>query len=161
MYISKFIPINVISNLVDFVKDNYGSTRGLLLSFRDFMLATLFKRSYFKTKINADKRVVFVFKSNIFRSTLAQEVMKLQSFCQVLSFSVDTHTGKPNNPRMVFAARGLGCDLSKHSTKSLSDIRIRNGDFLLIAIATVMFIPFFRLYLIKGNTIICCLSRPQ
>ena len=73
-------------------------------------------------------RVVFVCKGNICRSPLAHVVFQLNSRLPVASFGLDTTTGCPAHPPIIFQSKLQGYDLSNHLTTSVVDFKPQEND---------------------------------
>ena len=124
------MPMTVLNRAFSIINDRFGSKKSFLLSIRDFFLALAFKRHYFQTNIAVANRVIFVCQGNICRSALAEKVLKELLDRDVMSFGLDTHSGKPANNRMVLAAKSLGYDLTHHQSTSVDDVLIAKDDLL-------------------------------
>lgn len=119
--------------LKDFIKDNYGSRKGLVYYHCDALVSSL---GFYRHNLpSADKihRVVFVCQGNICRSALAEAVFKQNSNVEAASLGLDTTTGKPANERLMEILKknkDIAIDLSDHRTTSLCDFQERPTDLL-------------------------------
>jgi len=77
------------------------------------------------------RRVVFACKGNICRSALAHQY--LLDLCQwdVVSFGLDSHSGKPANERVTRIALEIGVNLKSHKTTALKDYTFKQGDIII------------------------------
>lgn len=115
--------------LKDFIKDNYGSRKGLLYYQWDGFLSLLGFYRHRLPPSDQIQRVVFVCQGNICRSALAEAVFRRNSDLEVVSLGLDTISGKPANDRLMdIASKKAGIDLSQHRTTSLRDYHARSTD---------------------------------
>ncbi len=68
------------------------------------------------------KKVLFVCVENSNRSQMAEAFARIHGSDAVEAYSAGSQPSGSVNPKAVEAMRGLNYDLSKHSSKSLSDI---------------------------------------
>lgn len=115
----------------DFIKDNYGSRKGLLYYQWDGFLNRV---GVYQHKIPAEpkvERVVFVCQGNICRSALAEAVFRQNSSLDAASLGLDTTSGKPADKRMIEIAKDkANIDLTDHRTTSLKDYEAKTGDLM-------------------------------
>lgn len=115
--------------LKDFIKDNYGSRKGLLHYQWDGFLNLVGLYRHRVPPSDRIQRVVFVCQGNICRSALAEAVFRQSSELEATSLGLATTTGKPANDRLMdIASKKAGIDLSQHRTTSLKDFQARSTD---------------------------------
>lgn len=115
--------------LKDFIKDNYGSRKGLLYYQWDSLLRLIGLYRHRLPPNDRIERVVFVCQGNICRSALAEAVFRQNSDLEAASLGLDTTSGKPANDRLMeIAAKKAGIDLKQHRTTSLKDYQTRSTD---------------------------------
>ena len=115
--------------LKNFIKDNYGSRKGLLYYQWDGLISWLGFYQYKLPDDEAIERVVFVCQGNICRSALAEAVFRRYSSLETASLGLNTSTGKPANERMIKAAKiKANIDLKRHRTTCLHDFHHRGSD---------------------------------
>ncbi|MGQ0657201.1 MAG: arsenate reductase ArsC [Chromatiales bacterium] len=76
------------------------------------------------------KRVLFVCVENSNRSQMAEAFARMHGGDAVEAYSAGSHPSGQVNPEAVEAMRELGYDLSKHGSKSLSEIPDIEYDFV-------------------------------
>jgi len=72
--------------------------------------------------LNAPKRLLFVCIENSNRSQMAEAFARLVGGDRVEAYSAGSRPSGRVNPRAIEAMREVGCDLSAHRSKSLSEI---------------------------------------
>lgn len=113
-----------------FAKD-YGSSRGYFKTqyYRGLYLFGSYNK-YKKIDWQAVRRLVFVCKGNICRSAYAEIVAHSINLNSV-SCGVDTDDGFPADKVAIFCAKKKGFDLSKHRTRSIQSLDIKQGDLFI------------------------------
>lgn len=76
------------------------------------------------------KKVLFVCVENSNRSQMAEAFARINGAGKIEAFSAGSRPSGRINPRAVEAMRELGYDLSKHNSKSLSEIPAVEFDFV-------------------------------
>ncbi|GAA0839887.1 hypothetical protein GCM10009113_04090 [Marinobacter szutsaonensis] len=113
----------------DFIKDNYGSRKGLLQYHWDGILTRVGVYQHIAPSARKVQRVVFVCQGNICRSALAEVVFKKHSHIDAMSLGLDTTAGKPANPRLMkYAYDKAAIDLSEHRTTRFEDYEVQPCD---------------------------------
>ena len=116
--------------LSGWLKDNYGSRRGFIRTWRHRFLYLL-GRYKANQKIDWDsvERLVFVCKGNICRSAYAEAIARSMGL-ETTSCGVQTIVDFPANPDAVKAAKKRGVDLESHRTTPIMYMVLRKTDLL-------------------------------
>jgi len=78
------------------------------------------------------KRILFVCVENSNRSQMAEAFARIHGAGQVEAFSAGSRPSGTVNPKAIAAMKAAGCDLSRHSSKSLHDIPQVDYDVVVI-----------------------------
>lgn len=111
-----------------FVRDRYGSARGLLRLWLARLTKHRLKR-YAKIDWTRVDRLVFVCTGNICRSPYAER-RAAASGVPTLSIALRGGSGDPAFPAARSAAAAAGVDLSAHRSTAVADAALRPGDLL-------------------------------
>jgi arsenate reductase (thioredoxin) len=80
--------------------------------------------------MDRDKRVLFVCVENSNRSQMAEAFARIHGAGRVEAYSAGSRPSGRVNPKAIEAMGDLGYDLSRHTSKSLSDIPDVQYDFV-------------------------------
>lgn len=122
---------STINKINHWLAENYGSRRGYVRTYRcriHFFMGGY--RRYRKVDWVSVERLVFVCKGNICRSAYA-EAVALSLGLDAISCGINTRLNLPANDDAVQAAQVKGVDLSKHRTRPIQSLAIRETDLLL------------------------------
>jgi arsenate reductase (thioredoxin) len=75
-----------------------------------------------QTNNQAAKRVLFICVENANRSQMAEAFARMHGQGQIEAYSAGSHPSGQVNPKAVAAMRELGYDLTRHRSKSLSEV---------------------------------------
>ena len=114
-----------------FIKDHYGSKRGLLRLKISLLKDKLGYWSEYKN-IDWDKvqSLVFICMGNICRSPLGEIIAQSHSI-STRSYGLTAPNGDPADPRAIEFAKNLSLDLSLHETTSISDAAFFESDLVI------------------------------
>ncbi|HEY6527943.1 MAG TPA: hypothetical protein VIZ65_04555 [Cellvibrionaceae bacterium] len=114
-----------------FIKDRYGSKRGLLnLLQHQFLLLTGKYDHLLGIDLTSITRLVFICEGNICRSPLAEVVARGLNI-EACSFGLGCTDDHPADPRATAFASKLGLDLSNHRTQNIQGYLSKPGDLLI------------------------------
>lgn len=114
--------------LSQYIKNQYGSKRGLLRALNFSLKTTLgFYGHYQNIAITKSTRFVFICSGNICRSALADWVARHLG-ANSISFGLHTRGGDKADERAIQFAQSIGIDMSAHVTQSISDYQPLAGD---------------------------------
>jgi protein-tyrosine phosphatase len=116
---------------VSWVRDNFGSRRGLVRHLAWRARWGWSPGSLAVADLDGVDRLVFVCMGNICRSAMAEAVARARGF-PACSFGIDTRLDKPADVGMVQAAATIGHDLSTHQATPLAHYAYGRGDLLLL-----------------------------
>lgn len=118
-------------NILKFIKDKYGSKKGLALNvyYSTLQFLGLFKR-YKNINLTAIDRVIFVCAGNICRSPLAEAVAHKFDF-PTDSYGLNCRGGDGGDPRAIQFCSMADLDLTKHITKNISTYIPQQGDLVI------------------------------
>ena len=118
--------------LTQWINDHHGSRRGLLNTYKHRTLYYLGKYNQYKAVDWAQvRRLVFVCKGNVCRSAFAEAVARNLNIAAI-SCGLDTHDGKPANPKAILAAKKRGLGLDQHQTQKITSIKAKSGDLFVV-----------------------------
>lgn len=113
-----------------YIKNTYGSKRGLLAAFMCILKLYLGGyRRYKNIDVSQVKRFVFICAGNICRSPLAEYVAKQQGM-NAISFGLDTRGGDSADARAIAFANTRGINLSVHISTCIKNYAPQSGDLL-------------------------------
>lgn len=114
----------------NWLKDNYGSKRGLVQNFwhRLLQVSGVYNQ-YQQPEFENIKRLVFVCKGNICRSAFAEAVARSINI-KAISCGLDTIEGATANDDAIRTATEMGFNMEEHRTTPFEKIQIREGDLL-------------------------------
>ena len=78
--------------------------------------------------LSGKKTLLFVCVENSNRSQMAEAFARMHGGRDVAAFSAGSRPSGRINPKAIEAMREIGCDLSKHESKSLADISSQEYD---------------------------------
>lgn len=114
----------------EYIRDNYGSNRGLLRFAREcFLSGAGAYRRWSTIDWARVERLVFVCKGNICRSPLGA-LSAGQAGVATVSYGLDCTEGAPADPRAVRYAEAIGLDLSGHRTRHIGGWKAAAGDLV-------------------------------
>jgi protein-tyrosine phosphatase len=114
----------------NYIKNTYGSKRGLLNSVCYFIKTVLgFYKRYQTLSVHKSTRFVFICSGNICRSPLAEYVAK-KNGAEAISYGLDTRGGDSADARAIAFASTQGIDLTPHITQHISAYQPLANDVL-------------------------------
>ncbi len=117
--------------MINRLKDEYGSKRGVLRRYQYNLLSLLGKyHAYRQVDWQSIDRLVFVCKGNICRSAYA-EIFTKSLGIDAISCGIDTRLGCPANNTAIEVATTRGFDLSQHKTTPISELKFKETDLIL------------------------------
>lgn len=120
--------IQCISN---WIKNNYGSKRGLLNTFK---YQCMYYSGFYKKQQNIDwakvTRLVFLCHGNICRSPLGEYYAKNLGAI-ACSCGLECQDGFSADPRAIEYGQHLGLDLARHKTTNISQMKLTENDLII------------------------------
>lgn len=121
----------MLDPVITYIKNSYGSKRGLLNHVKYMLLLRLgLYNKYRNVDFSTVTRLVFICSGNICRSSLA-EVVATSLGVNAVSYGLHCRGGDPADPRAIDFARRHKLDLSKHVTTNIRDYDYQPGDLVL------------------------------
>jgi len=120
------------NQLKSWIKDSYGSRRGLVRTCWHHLLYFLgVYRKYRRVEWGAVDRLVFVCMGNICRSAFAEVVARSLGM-EAVSCGLSTIIAAPANEEAVNMAEIFGYDLSEHRTMPMMYLVLRKTDLIIV-----------------------------
>lgn len=121
----------MLNNLKTFIKDNYGSKRGLLASSKYYCLHRIgYLRELRDVDFTRVRKLVFVCSGNICRSPLAEFYARHLGL-PAESYGLHCRGGDPVDARVVQIAGKLNIHIPCHVTRNIADYKPRREDLVI------------------------------
>ncbi len=122
----------MLSPLINYINDNYGSKRGFIKSIKYKLLYWIgFYRSYKNIDFSKVDRLVFVCSGNICRSPFGEYIAKSKGL-NAESYGLHCRGGDEADSRAIHQAKVRGVNMNKHITRHISTYIAEEGDLIIV-----------------------------
>jgi len=119
-------------NISTYIKNNYGSKKGLLYTSYYNLLGVLgVYNKYTQISMTHIERIVFICKGNICRSAYAEIVARTKGL-NAISCGINAIESAPANENAIKIAEIKGYDLTAHKTTPILNIKFNSTDLLIV-----------------------------
>ena len=122
----------MLKNISTYVKNNYGSKKGLLYTTYYKILGFLgVYNKYTQVNMLHIDRIVFICKGNICRSAYAETVARRVGL-NAISCGINAIESAPANEKAISIAKIKGYDLTTHKTTPILNVKFNSTDLLVV-----------------------------
>ena len=119
-------------NISTYIKNNYGSKKGLLYTTYYNILGFLgIYNKYTQISMSHVDRIVFICKGNICRSAYAEVVARTLGL-NAISCGINAIESAPANEKAINIAEMKGHDLTSHKTTPILNVNFKSTDLLVV-----------------------------